>query len=389
MQTRHGKVAQSQSRKEIEDEAAFGRVPAFLLKTYDLVGDECNADIVSWEEDGQSFVIWQPAEFSRDLLPQYFKHSNLASFVRQLNTYGFQKASPDRWEFHNPNFKRARPELLTDIPRRRTTHKSSHAAAELGDEHHSLAEQVNMLKQDRRIIMLEVLKLQQTMQRSEAETQKLNGRLEKTEQAHNNLMRILTAAAKDPSILSCLVTSASSERLVIEGGATTGAKRQRSWEPDVSKQVVSRASVEAIWPALLADKQSLSAQHPNPGPLPAAAAKGISDEFTFVPVADGVSAAVSPFATSQSQDMPEQPQQDVVSPTEPPELSTARPESPAPVRLRSADLALPKSSAAGDEVWPLPSLTFGADWGSRGFDVLGSQPSWTFAAMGQGSELVH
>lgn len=60
------------------------------------------------------------------------------------------------------------------------------------------------------------------LQRSEAETQKLNGRLEKTEQAHNNLMRILTAAAKDPSILSCLVTSASSERLVIEGGATTG-----------------------------------------------------------------------------------------------------------------------------------------------------------------------
>lgn len=58
MQTRHGKVAQSQSRKEIEDEAAFGRVPAFLLKTYDLVGDECNADIVSWEEDGQRCVLW-------------------------------------------------------------------------------------------------------------------------------------------------------------------------------------------------------------------------------------------------------------------------------------------------------------------------------------------
>jgi len=63
-------------------------VPApFLTKTYQLVDDPCTDHIVSWGEDGATFVVWQPPEFARDLLPNYFKHNNFSSFVRQLNTY--------------------------------------------------------------------------------------------------------------------------------------------------------------------------------------------------------------------------------------------------------------------------------------------------------------
>lgn len=61
--------------------------PPFLLKTYMLVEDPVTDEVISWNADGTAFVVWQPAEFARDLLPTLFKHSNFSSFVRQLNTY--------------------------------------------------------------------------------------------------------------------------------------------------------------------------------------------------------------------------------------------------------------------------------------------------------------
>ncbi|KAE8711172.1 Heat stress transcription factor B-3 [Hibiscus syriacus] len=93
--------------------------PPFLLKTYMLVEDPATDDVISWNSDGSGFIVWQPPEFARDLIPTLFKHSNFSSFVRQLNTYGFRKVATNRWEFCNEMFRKGESELLCKIRRRK------------------------------------------------------------------------------------------------------------------------------------------------------------------------------------------------------------------------------------------------------------------------------
>ncbi|XP_034835694.1 heat shock factor protein isoform X14 [Maniola hyperantus] len=119
-------------------------VPAFLGKLWKLVNDSETNHLISWSPGGKTFVIKNQADFARELLPLYYKHNNMASFIRQLNMYGFHKITSvengglryekDEIEFCHPCFMRGHAYLLEHIKRKIANPKSLVASNESGEK---------------------------------------------------------------------------------------------------------------------------------------------------------------------------------------------------------------------------------------------------------------
>ncbi|KAL6042505.1 Heat shock transcription factor [Balamuthia mandrillaris] len=80
--------------------------------------------IISWNADGDTFIVHKPEDFAVDVLPAYFRHNNFCSFIRQLNTYGFTKVVQDSWAFRNEHFRRDQQALLELVKRRKSVKRS-------------------------------------------------------------------------------------------------------------------------------------------------------------------------------------------------------------------------------------------------------------------------
>jgi len=59
-------------------------ISAFIDKTWTMLENNSFSHIVRWTEDGNSFRILDESSFQNEVLPIYFKHSNLTSFQRQV-----------------------------------------------------------------------------------------------------------------------------------------------------------------------------------------------------------------------------------------------------------------------------------------------------------------
>ncbi|CAH8465854.1 unnamed protein product [Dicrocoelium dendriticum] len=99
-----------------------------------FTGTRCVAfDYMTKFQGGTSFHICNGNRLAKEVLPLFFKHNNLSSFIRQLNMYGFRKVNrvdpcltlksdTEDMEFKHPCFLRHRPHLISKIQRRPTSH---------------------------------------------------------------------------------------------------------------------------------------------------------------------------------------------------------------------------------------------------------------------------
>ncbi|WZZ59752.1 heat stress transcription factor A-1d-like [Brassica napus] len=188
--------------------------PPFLSKTYDMVDDPATDSIVSWSANNNSFIVWDPPQFAKDLLPKNFKHNNFSSFVRQLNTYGFRKVDPDKWEFANEGFLRGQKHLLKTITRRKPAHGHGHQQSQHSIGQNSsvsscvevgkfgLKEEVERLKRDKNVLMQELVRLRQQQQSTDNQLQTMVQRLQGMENRQQQLMSFLAKAVQSPHFLS-------------------------------------------------------------------------------------------------------------------------------------------------------------------------------------------
>jgi hypothetical protein len=79
-----------------------------------------DSDIICWTSDGMAGKVLDRHKLENTVLTRYFKHSKFASFLRQLNYFGFKKHNRSRshiYTFAHPYFRRNQKDLLCNMSR--------------------------------------------------------------------------------------------------------------------------------------------------------------------------------------------------------------------------------------------------------------------------------
>ncbi|XP_050711156.1 heat shock factor protein-like isoform X3 [Eriocheir sinensis] len=222
-------------------------VPAFLTKLWRLVDDESTNDMISWTQGGRSFIIQNQAKFAQDLLPQYYKHNNMASFVRQLNMYGFHKVvsadsgglrpERDEMEFAHQHFMRGQESLLENIKRKQQRRLASDGViftqiptsrtvmVEDNKNVTKLLNDVRDMKRDQDSMSSKLLNLKRENEALWREYASMRQKFTKQQQIIEKLIHFLIAMVKSPS--KGLVPKRKFSHLALEGGEESSSSSSK------------------------------------------------------------------------------------------------------------------------------------------------------------------
>ncbi|RPA98799.1 hypothetical protein L873DRAFT_1685883 [Choiromyces venosus 120613-1] len=159
-----------------------------------MLEDPTHRQTVRWSDAGDSFIVVDTNEFTRNILPNHFKHSNFASFVRQLNKYDFHKIRNNEegggnsyghqtWEFKHPDFQMNNIDNLDNIKRkapapRKQVHQNedggvqqieelNNQVQELSKVNQEMTNQVQRLTSDNHAVIQELNTIQHVLQQHE------------------------------------------------------------------------------------------------------------------------------------------------------------------------------------------------------------------------------
>jgi hypothetical protein len=142
---------------------------SFLNKLRDILNNSSLKDVICWSGDGDRFDILNSKMLQEEVIPRYFKHKNMKSFVRQLNLHGFKKIrvgsrNPDLngiESYRHTLFRRHQPDLLNFIKRKVSKPIESDDKSEqinyLLEQKRKLEEKCNKVKEDRDTDLLKII----------------------------------------------------------------------------------------------------------------------------------------------------------------------------------------------------------------------------------------
>jgi hypothetical protein len=99
-----------------------GVAEPFPEKLYHIIQEvhqQGNSNIISFYAHDRAFGIHDPDRFADEIMPRYFKHSKMSSFIRQLSIYGFIRitSGPDAGGYYHELFLNGRPSLCMHMRR--------------------------------------------------------------------------------------------------------------------------------------------------------------------------------------------------------------------------------------------------------------------------------
>ena len=90
------------------------RFPELL---WTILNEEQHLSLISWQNDGRTFVIYDQSQFAAIVMPLYFQTTEWRSFQKQLNIYGFRKVNERRRVYCHQYFVKDEPVLMTLMKR--------------------------------------------------------------------------------------------------------------------------------------------------------------------------------------------------------------------------------------------------------------------------------